>query len=409
MFGFGKKEARASVENPNVPISDARILEFFNFGAQSSAGESVTIDDALGVPAVWAAVNVISGTIARLPLHQYRKTEAGRERISGPLATLLSDAVNEETTSYAWRKHLFQQVLTEGRGVSFIERNRAGRIKAIWPLDPNGLTIKRVSGRRQYEYRDGPRTVTYAAADVIDISFSLKPDGLGHYSPIMQNREVIGLAIAVTKYGGKYFANGGVPPFAVTGNFQSGKAMGRASDDLDDAVKRATKESRQALVLPSGLEIKSIGTDAEKSQMVETQRFCIEQIARVFSLSPIFLQDLTHGTFSNTEQQDLHFVKHTIAAWIRQFEQELNLKLFGMTKADQYVEFNVDGLLRGDFKTRMEGYAMAIQHGLLMPNEGRRTENRPDIEGGDKLFMQGAMLPIQDLGQKPEGTNNENV
>lgn len=407
MWPFKKAEQRASVENPSVPISNQAILDFFNLNDVNSAGENVTVDSALGVPAVWAAVNVISGTIARLPLHVYRRTGEGRERSEQPIAAILHDAVNDEMSSYQWRKYLFQQVLTVGRGVSFIERNGAGRVKNIWPLDPAGLTIKRTNGRKVYEYRDGSRVVSYAAADVIDIPFALHADGLKHYSPIMQNREAIGLAQSVTKHGGKYFANGGVPPFAVTGNFQSGQAMQRASDDLQSAVKKASAENRLALTMPVGLEIKSIGGDPEKMQMVELQRFCVEQIARIWSLSPIFLQDLTHGTFSNTEQQDLHFVKHTLGSWIECFEQEMNLKLFGRSNNTQYVELNVDGLLRGDFKTRMEGYAQGIQNGVLKPNEARRAENRPNEEGGDRLYMQGAMVPIEQAGQDQGGQDGE--
>jgi HK97 family phage portal protein len=131
----------------------------------------------------------------------------------------------------------------------------------------------------------------------------------------------------------------------------------------------------------------------------------IEQIARIYSIPPTFLQDLTHGTFSNTEQQDLHFTKHTIKRWIEQFEQEMNLKLFGRNSNSQFVEMNVDGLLRGDFKTRMDGYAQGIQNAILTPNEARRRENLPDDAGGDGLLVQGATVP---LGQQPTGSGDDN-
>jgi len=110
-------------------------------------------------------------------------------------------------------------------------------------------------------------------------------------------------------------------------------------------------------------------------------------------LPPVFLQDLTHGTFSNTEQQDLHFVKHTVKRWVEQTEAEMNLKLFGRNSA-QYVEFNVDGLLRGDFKTRMEAHATSIQNGIRTPNEVRDIENLPPMDEGDNLMIQGATVPI---------------
>lgn len=161
-----------------------------------------------------------------------------------------------------------------------------------------------------------------------------------------------------------------------------------------------------ALVLPAGLDIKELGTDAQKSQMVELKQFLIEEIARIYSLPPVFLQDLTHGTFSNTEQQDLQLVKHTIKRWVEAFEQELNLKLFGRGKPRYFVEMNMDGLLRGDFKTRMDGYAQAIQSGVLKPNEARRKENLPDDPAGDMLMIQGATVPIMTVSEADGGTGH---
>lgn len=402
MFGFGKKktgERRASASVTAVQSSPqaAQIFrpDFWNMVTKSV---TVTPDTALGVPAIWAAVNFISGTIAGLPLQVYRKTSEGRERVKGGVAPILHDAVNEEWTSFDWRKYTFERILTTGRAFTFIERNARGRIMNLWPLEPQKMEVKREAGRLVYIY---DRTKRYAANEVLDLSFMKKADGIGHKSPIMSNQTVIARAIAATNYGKEYLDGGGVPPFAVTGNFQSGAAMQRAADDLADAVKKAAEENRLALALPSGLDIKPIGADLEKNQLVETQRFDVEQIARIYSIPPTFLQDLTHGTFSNTEQQDLHFVKHTLKRWIEQAEQEMNLKLFGRG-SKQYVEFNVDGLLRGDFLTRMQGHAMAIQNGLETPNEGRAIENRPPKEGGNDLMMQGATVPIIQQ-QQPNG------
>lgn len=142
-----------------------------------------------------------------------------------------------------------------------------------------------------------------------------------------------------------------------------------------------------------GHEMKQIGFNPEQMQLLELQRFSIEQIARVYSLPPVFLQDLTHGTFSNTEQQDLHFVKHTVKRWVEQVEQEMNLKLLPPSSRS-YVEFNVDGLLRGDFKTRMDAHATSIQNGIRTPNEVREIENLPSMDNGGDLMIQGATVPI---------------
>jgi HK97 family phage portal protein len=395
LFRSKKPEERATVTQ-----SSERFFEVLGLSPSGGTGQIVNVKTALGVPAVFAAVNFISGTIAGLPLHVYRRDGEGRERVSDGVAALLHDAPSDEMTSYAWRQYTVTRILTGGRGLTQIVRNGRGQVVELVPMEPSSTTVRRVGGKKFYDYDIDGKKVRYPARDVIDLPFMLDEDGLSHISPISANRVAIGRAQAVQEYASRFFDNGGVPPFAVTGNFQSGKALNRASDDLHDAVKRAAKEGRQALTLPSGLEIKTIGADPEKTQLLETQRFCVEEIARIYSLPPTFLQDLTHGTYSNTEQQDLHFAKHTLKRWVEQFEQELNLKLFGRG-SEYFVEFSMDGLLRGDFKTRMDGYAQGIQNGVMTPNEARRMENRPEMDAGGKLMIQGATVPIENQLQEP--------
>lgn len=403
LFTRSEKRATNISNDAGVASSDPRINELFGFfGMQSAVGVAVNTETALGVPAMWDAVNFIAGTIAGLPFNVYRRSGEDRVKVGGQVADLLHDAVNDETSSFDWRKLTFEQVLTTGRAFTYIERGRTGLPQNLWPLDPAKMTVMKDGNRKTYQYRENSRTVAYQAAEIIDIPFMLKSDGYSHRGPIATNRDVIGLAIAATEYASRFFQNGGVPPFAVTGNFQSGKALKRASDDLEAAVKKASKEDRQAITLPAGLEIKAIGVDPEKSQLVETQRFLIEQIARIYALPPTFLQDLSHGTFSNTEQQDLHFVKHTLKRWAEQFEQEVNLKMFGRGRKSRFAELNMDGILRGDFQSRMEGNARAIQTGQLTPNEARKMDNRPAKPNGDDLLIQGATVPI---GTQPEPTD----
>jgi len=390
-----KPEQRASVEDPSVPISSANVFQIFGLDSISATGINVTIDKAMGIPAIWAAVNFISGTIAGLPLKVYRKTEDGREEVRGGLSTILHGAWNDETSSFDGRKYSMERVLTAGRSVTYIERNAMGRVINLWPLNPENVIVARKSGRKVYTYQENGDKFTYSAAEIIDIPFSLCSDILTARSPILANKDVIGLGIAATQYGNKFFQGGGVPPFVMTGNFNSPGAMKRASDDLEKAVRDASKEGRSAITIPSGHEVKSIGADPDKTQLVELKRFQIEEYARIYSLPPTFLQDLSHGTFSNTEQQDLHFVKHTVKRWVEQIEQEMNLKLFGKNNTRQYVEFNLDGLLRGDFATRMKGYATAIQNAIRTPDEVRKLENLPSTGGeAGKLHIQGATVPL---------------
>ena len=388
-------ETRDSIENPQVKVSAENFMEFFSNlgGGTSAAGVKVSTETALGVPAVWAAVNFLSSTLASLPIKVYRKTKDGRKEVTGSVAAMLSVAANDGLTSFDWRKHKFDQVFTTGRGLSYVERNLNGRVVNLWPLDPAQVTIRRVGGVKSYLVKDGSRTITYAANEILDVPFMLKADLVSHRSPIQSCRDAIGMAIAATNYGSKYFENGGVPPFAIEGPFEGPASAQRASDDLARSVKKASKLKRLALSIPLGHKLHKLGSEIKDAQLVELHRFMIEQTARIYSMPPTFLQDLTHGTFSNTEQQDLHFVKHTLRRWVRQFEQELNLKLFGRN-SKLYAEMNLDGLLRGDFKTRMEGYAQGIQNAILTPDEARAAENRQSLEGGDQLWIQGGTLPV---------------
>ena len=411
-FWNRNKAEKRSFENPDTAISNENILKMFGMDALSSAGVPVTINNAMGVPAVMAAVQFLSGTIAGLPLNVFEKTVDGRQKMQSGLQNILHDAINEETTSFDWRKYLMERVLTGGRSITYIEKTKTGKITNLFSIDPSKVAIERTDNKKTYVYSNGSaKPITYKASEIIDINFALESDGLTSISPILNSKDAIGLMIAVTSYGAKFFNNGGVPPFVVTGKFETGNALKRASQDLSKAIKEASIEKNLALTLPMNHDIKPIGADPEKSQMVEAKRFQIEEIARIYSLPPVFLQDLTHGTFSNTEQQDLHLVKHTIRRWITQIEQELNLKLFGRDNNQTYVEFNVDGLLRGDFSSRMAGYATGIQNAILKPNEARAAENRPSDTMGDDLLIQGATVPLgsQQMAEEPTQPTNENT
>lgn len=398
-------EARSSLENPAVSLSDvdAWNAAFGWWSGKSSSGATVNVESALGVPAFWAAVNFLSSTIASLPLDLYLRADDGRQTADkDPLFAILHDAPNAEMSSFAWRKRAMISVLTKGRSFTFIERNKARRVMNLWQLDPAKTTVRREAGRTIYTYKEGGKTSDYAAEEIIDIVWMPGFDGISHFDPIERLKNAIGLSIALEEYGAQFFESGGVPPLQLVGPLNSPGAVARAATDIMEALKEAKKEGRPILPMPLMHELKQIGFDPQKGQMTEARRFQLEEFARIFQLPPVFLQDLTHGTFSNTEQQDLHFVKHTLTGWLKAWEQELNLKLFSARNRKNFVEFNIDGLLRGDFRTRMEGYGKALQTGINTPNEIRRMENWPDYgDAADRLYMQGAMLPIDKLGETP--------
>lgn len=402
MWGFRRKEERSV----SVTAADPRFLEVFGLSTPATVSEG----EALGLPAVWAAINFLSGTVAGLPLHVYDKTANGKKRVkasrANPAVAMLHDAVNDGLTSFQWRYNLMTAVLTEGRAVTYIERDDADRPINLYPL-PRATVELMPNGRRRYTHKAGGKERFYDEADVLDIAFLLRSDQVTHLSPLRQCATALGKAVRANEYGARIFANGGLPAFALTGPFNSGASAKRASDDVANAAKEAAEKGGKVLAIPAGHDLKPLGPEPDKMQLVETQRFAVEEVARIYGLPPTFLQDLSRATFSNSEQQDLHLVKHTVKRWLEQLEAEMNLKLFGRGSS-RIVEFNLDGLLRGDYKTRMEGNATAIQTGQLTPNEARALDNREPLDGGDQLFIQGATVPLTMSGQTQPQGGNEN-
>lgn len=394
-FGFGDAETRIITEIPGIDRPGSNILQVYGLGDVTLP--AVSIDTALQVPAVWAAVSFLSRTLAALPLHAYRKSADGAQRIGGRLETIVHEAPNSEWTSFGLRQWFWQQVFTGGRGLLWIERSGTQAV-GLWPIDPTTITLSRDSkGATLYKVSNVDQP--YLGTEIIDVPFMLHRDGIKHFGPIATGAKAIQLALAMNDYGSRFFAGGGVPPLALEGPLPTGPdAMKRAMADIGRAIDSAKSSDKPIFPMPPGHKLTQVGFDPEKGQMTDARRFQIEEIARIFNLPPVFLQDLSRATFSNAEQQDLHLVKHLIGQWAQAFEEQLNLKLFGQFNGNRYVEHNLDGLLRGDFKTRMEGLARAVQTSILTPDEARELENRPKAEGGDKLYMQGATVP---LGTQP--------
>ncbi|MBV1929465.1 MAG: phage portal protein [Gammaproteobacteria bacterium] len=396
-------EARASI-GEMVAQSDLGLIQFFGMDGDGIA-EPVTIQSALQVPAIWAAVNFLSDTLAALPIKEFKKTDAGRAEVKGGAVSLvLNEAANDETNSFKFRKSFWQDVFTYGRGMAFIDRNGRGEIVNLWPLEASKTLVKRRAGRTFYHYKEtGRAEVIYSASEVLDIPFMLGGDRLGAHSPIYNHAPTIGLAQAVTRYGAKFFNNGGVPPFVISGPLQTAGGVQRAASEMTRAVKDAAANGDNAIAVPDGHTVTQLGIDPEKMQQVDVQRFIIEQVARIYGMPPAFLQDLTNGTFSNVAQQDLALAKHTIAPHTVAWDQEANLKLFGRTDRETYCETVLAGLLRGDFVARAAANASKINTGQVTINEVREQENMPAVAGGDVALVQGAMIPADKAGEDISG------
>ena len=388
----------------------------FFFGG-SSAGKSVNERSALQMTAVYSCVRILAEAVAGLPFHLYRYTQdGGKEKaIDHSLYRLLHDEPNPEMTSFIFRETLMTHLLMYGNAYAQILRNGKGEVIALYPLMPNRMRVDRdANGQLYYTYTRSSdeantmqgTTVTLRPTGVLHIP-GLGFDGLVGYSPIAMAKNAIGLAIATEEYGAKFFANGAAP-----GGVLEHPGVIKDPDKLKaswNAAYQGSGNSHRIAVLEEGMKYQSIGISPEQAQFLETRKFQINEIARIFRIPPHMVGDLEKSSFSNIEQQSLEFVKYTLDPWIIRWEQSINRALLLPAEKDTlFAKFNVDGLLRGDYASRMQGYATGIQNGFMSPNDVRTLENMdkiPDELGGNRYLCNGNMVDIGSAGRwnNPDG------
>ena len=376
----------------------------------STSGKAVTERSAMQMTAVYSCVRILAEAIAGLPLHLYTyKDDGGKEKAIGhPLYLLLHDEPNPEMSSFVFRETLMTHLLLWGNAYAQIIRNGKGEVVALYPLMPNRMTVDRdSSGQLFYTYQmnntDAPTmkagTVILKPSDVLHIP-GLGFDGLVGYSPIAMAKNAIGLAIATEEYGAKFFANGATP-----GGLLEYPGTVKDPDRVRESWNKGFSGSQNAgkvAILEEGMKYTPISIAPEQAQFLETRKFQINEIARIFRVPPHMVGDLEKSSFSNIEQQSLEFVKYTLDPWVVRWEQSLSRALFTPEEKKRYFfKFNVEGLLRGDYQSRMNGYATARQNGWMSANDIRELENLdriPAEDGGDLYLINGNMLPLVHAG-----------
>ena len=382
----------------------------FLFGGTTS-GKVVNERSAMQTTAVYACVRILSEAIAGLPLHVYRyRTDGGKERIPfHPLYHILHDEPNPEMTSFVFRETLMSHLLLWGNAYAQIVRNGRGEVIALYPLLPNKMEVYRATnGEIFYKYyREIDESgidpkggyVTLRKDEVLHIP-GLGFDGLIGYSPIAMAKNAIGMSLATEEYGASFFANG-ANPGGVLEHPGVIKDIQRVKDSWNSAYQ-GTGNAHKIAVLEEGMKFQAIGIPPEQAQFLETRKFQINEIARIFRVPPHMVGDLEKSSFSNIEQQSLEFVKYTLDPWVVRWEQSLQQALLlPSEKATLFIKFNLDGLLRGDYQSRMNGYSVARQNGWMSANDIRELENMnriPAEEGGDLYLVNGNMLPLSQAG-----------
>ena len=370
----------------------------FYFGS-SAAGKSVTASTAIQMSTVYACVRVIAETIASLPLHVYQNQGEGSVKApEHPLYRILHDEPNAEMTSFVWRETMIAHLLLLGNAYCQIIRSGRNQILGLYPLLPDRMEVDRDSaGTLTYTYSTGSgQTVKLRPEDVLHIP-GLGFDGIMGYSPIALEKNAIGLGLAAEEYGSKFFSNGARPSGILT-HPNTVKDPKKLRDSWNAAYGGSNNSGRVA-VLEENMSYTPISMPNSEAQFLETRKFQVSEICRIYRVPPHMVGDLEHATFSNIEHQSISFAVHTIRPWVVRLEQSMNRALFSdKEKGVYYVRFNMDGLMRGDYKSRMEGYAIGRQNGWLSTNDIRDLENMnpvPDEDGGNALLVNGNMVSVR--------------
>jgi len=379
------------------PTNAVSTTPTFLFGP-SGAGKSVSVQSAIQVSAVYACVRVIAETVASLPLHVFKVTDNGSEKAAEhTLYQLLHDEPNREMTSFVLRETMLTHLLLWGNSYSQIIRTGRNQIDSLYPLLPDRMEVDRDSkGRLTYAYTTSEGKIYRLAPEEVLHIPGLGFDGVVGYSPIALEKNAIGLGLAAEEYGSKFFSNGARPSGILT-HPNTVKNPKTLRESWNAAYGGSTNSGRVA-ILEEGMKFETISMPNNEAQFLETRKFQVSEICRIYRVPPHLVGDLEHATFSNIEHQSISFAVHTIRPWLVRIEQSINRVLFSdKEKGRFYVQFNIDGLMRGAYKERMEGYAIARQNGWMSANDIRLLENLNPLteeQGGDTYLVNGNMLPI---------------
>lgn len=391
-------EIRSTLANPAEWLVEALV------GNKSASGRSVTPTTAMQSTAVFACVRVLAETVASLPLHVYRRLpQGGKEKATEHyLYPILHDQPNPEMTSLELRETLMGHLCLWGNAYCEIARDAGGRVRELWPLRPDKMTVKREEGELRYYYQlpDGT-TAALRQQQVLHIR-GLGGDGVVGYSPIRLAREAIGLALATEEFGARFFGDGAHPGGIVE---YPGKLSDQAYQRYKESVQEAyggLGKAHRLMVLEEGLKYTQVGIPPEDAQFLQTRRYQLEEIARIYRVPPHMVGDLERSTYSNIEHQSIEFVVHTIRPYLVRWEQAIKRDLIPPAeRQEHFAEFLVDGLLRGDIKSRYEAYAVGRQNGWLSADDIRELENmNPLPDGQGKVYLVPLnMIPASSAGE----------
>lgn len=391
------RETRASVR-----LSDPHVAEFFGLGG----GVLGHVDPARasGTAVAHRCVQLIAEALASVPLCIYARGARGaRDRAeSHPLYGVLHDAPNAHLTAFEFREALVVGLLTHGNAYAWISRNGRGQVAALHLVDPRTVSVERLAtGRLRYTLTGatglGPKVLL--ADEMLHLRYRMRPDGCMGLSPLQLARETFGIALAQGDTAAKQAAKGFRPEGAlVFPQALSREARGDSLEAMRRKVEAINDPAGNILVLDGGAEWKPLAFSSKDAEFLESRKLSNLDVCRVFGVPPSAAGITDNATYSNIGEESRALVQRCLAPMARRIEQAMNATLLTPEARKVYfIEHDLAGLLRGDLGARYAAYRVGRDGGWLSPNEIRRFENMPEIEGGDEYL---SPLNMQRVGEK---------
>jgi len=364
---------------------------------------NITPDNAMQLTTVFACNRVIAETLSSISLDVLIRTEKGKEKDqTHPLYTLLKYSPNPHMTSVMWRERIVTDLNTRGNHYSQIVRDGRGEVVGIYPLQSKLMTVSfSKQGKKEFLYQNGNDKISLNSFEILHIPGLPSNDGITGLSPIEANKRALELGSTAETFGSNFFDNGANASgaFSIPNTLEE-DAYYRLKESLNSAYTGMTS-NHKPMLLEAGMKFEKFTISNSDSQFLETRKYQKEEIASIFRVPMHMINSLENATFSNIEHQSLEFVQFTILPWVKRIEQSLTLSLLSTDEMQTHsIKFNVDSLLRGDYKTRTEGYKTLALIGALNVNEIRALENMNSIgEAGDKYYVQLNMTESNNLPQ----------
>lgn len=377
---------------------------WFQLGYDKTPGR-----EAMRSSAVYACVWIISKELSRLNIHHYKmNADQSRELVTQSAASVVMRKPNQHQTFSDFMLYLMQSLLLEGNAYALVERNGSGAISALYPIPPDMINLHRVEDqysvltRGDVYYQIGAEEVYVPQRDMLHIRVFTGADGLIGITPLQALGPSIALGASIQNQSAAFFDNMSRPSGILRSpNPISPEASKRYQEQWHDAM--SGKHSGRVAVLGNDFDWRPLTMSAVDSEVIEQYKMSVETIARVYSVPLYKLGDMTKATFSNVEGLQKAFISETLGFYMKHLENAFD-DLFGFNeRPNNRMEFDLErGLMRPDFEQRMSAYAKGIQGGIYAPNEARRRENLPPVEGGDEVYMQRQMWPLDMLGEDAE-------